>query len=191
MAAFDPDVRRKLLRVAPKRPSDSGIFESVQGREDFCSADVGFGGSLSDVTNLIGGRAPSEGVRWLWRRAGTGVDGRRPREWRTRMLLTEQDAVMKKWCPMIRLRWESRPLAFNRFQSGPRRPLSQHDVSNLFPAPASRDEGAVPIRAAQRILWLGRHALHVHGVIDRALQGAGPSADISTLFGQRRSDDTT
>jgi len=57
MAAFDPDVRRKLLRVAPKRPSDSGIFESVQGREDFCYADVGFGGSLSDVTNLIGGRA--------------------------------------------------------------------------------------------------------------------------------------
>ncbi len=118
MAAFDPDVRRKLLRVAPKRPSDSGIFESVQGRENFCSADVGFGRSLSDVTNLIGGRAPSEGVRWLWQRAGTGVDGRRPREWRTRMLLTEQDAVMKKWCPMIRLRWESRPLAFNRSNPG-------------------------------------------------------------------------
>lgn len=30
------------------------------------------------------------------------------------MLVTEQDAVMKKWCPMIRLRWEARPLAFNR-----------------------------------------------------------------------------
>ena len=35
-----------------------------------------------------------------------------------RMLVTEQDAVMKKWCPMIRLRWEARPLAFNRSNPG-------------------------------------------------------------------------
>ena len=34
------------------------------------------------------------------------------------MLVTEQDAVMKKWCPMIRLRWEARPLAFNRSNPG-------------------------------------------------------------------------
>jgi hypothetical protein len=36
------------------------------------------------------------------------------------MLVTEQDAVMKKWCPMIRLRWESRPFAFNRSNPGPK-----------------------------------------------------------------------
>jgi hypothetical protein len=34
------------------------------------------------------------------------------------MLITEQDAIMKKWCPMIRLRWEARPLAFNRSNPG-------------------------------------------------------------------------
>jgi hypothetical protein len=36
------------------------------------------------------------------------------------MLVTEQDAVMKKWCPMVRLRWESRPFAFNRSNPGPK-----------------------------------------------------------------------
>jgi len=30
------------------------------------------------------------------------------------MLLTEHDAIMKRCCPMIRLRWESRSFAFNR-----------------------------------------------------------------------------
>jgi hypothetical protein len=34
------------------------------------------------------------------------------------MLVTEQDAVMKKWCPMIRLRWEARPFAYNRSNPG-------------------------------------------------------------------------
>ena len=34
------------------------------------------------------------------------------------MLITEQDAIMKKWCPMIRLRWEARPFAFNRSNPG-------------------------------------------------------------------------
>ena len=34
------------------------------------------------------------------------------------MLVTEQDAIMKKWCPMIRLRWEARPFAFNRSNPG-------------------------------------------------------------------------
>ena len=36
------------------------------------------------------------------------------------MLVTEEDAVMKKWCPMIRLRWEERPFAFNRSNPGPK-----------------------------------------------------------------------
>jgi len=34
------------------------------------------------------------------------------------MLVTEQDAVMTKWCPLIRLRWEARPFAFNRSNPG-------------------------------------------------------------------------
>ena len=34
------------------------------------------------------------------------------------MLVTEQDAIMKQWCPMIRLRWEARPFAFNRSNPG-------------------------------------------------------------------------
>ncbi len=34
------------------------------------------------------------------------------------MLLIEHDAVMTKWCPMIRLRWESRPFAYNRSNPG-------------------------------------------------------------------------
>ncbi len=43
----------------------------------------------------------------------------------------------------------------------------------------------IPISVAQGILWLGGHALHVYcAVMDRALRGAGPDADISTLFGQ-------
>ena len=36
------------------------------------------------------------------------------------MLVTEEDAVMKKWCPMIRLRWEERTFAFNRSNPGPK-----------------------------------------------------------------------
>ena len=34
------------------------------------------------------------------------------------MLVTEQDAIINKRCPMIRLRWESRPFAFNRSHPG-------------------------------------------------------------------------
>ena len=82
-------------------------------------------------------------------------------------------------------------------QSGHQRPRQEHAVSNVFPAPASPDEGAffplpgggvhdvamgdqrsVTIRAAQGILWLGRNALHVHrAVTDCALRDAGPSFD--------------
>jgi hypothetical protein len=44
-----PDVRRKRLRVALKRPSDSGIFEgfswSVQGSQNFRPANTGLGGA--------------------------------------------------------------------------------------------------------------------------------------------------
>jgi hypothetical protein len=57
------------------------------------------------------------------------------------MLLTEQDAVMKKWCLMIRLRWEARAICVSSLQSGPLCPLWKHAVSNIFPTPASPDEG--------------------------------------------------
>jgi len=46
-----------------------------------------------------------------------------------------------------------------------------------------------PTGPAQGILWLGRHALQVDGAVtSRALRGAGPAADISTLFGRWRVD---
>ncbi len=129
------------------------------------------------------------------------------------MLLTEQDAVMKKWCPMIRLRWETRPFAYNRSNPGrsarfrnmlyriffprlhhemrgkflPMPGVGLHDVAmgDQRSAPIRAEQGIAPSRAAQGILWLGRHALRVHcAVMDRALRGAGPNAVISTLFGQ-------
>jgi hypothetical protein len=52
-------------------------------------------------------------------------------------------------------------------------------------APIRAAEGIASIRTAQGILWLGRRALHVHRVVmDRASRGAGPNANVSTLFGQ-------
>jgi hypothetical protein len=78
------------------------------------------------------------------------------------------------------------------FQSRPQRSLQKHDVSNVFPTPASSDEGAfLPVpgfglhdvamgdqrpasgRTAQGMLWFGRSAFHVHcAVMDPALRGA-------------------
>jgi hypothetical protein len=49
------------------------------------------------------------------------------------MLVTEEDAVMKKWCPMIRLRWEQRPFAFNRSNPGPKDRLKNMLYRMFFP----------------------------------------------------------
>ena len=49
------------------------------------------------------------------------------------MLVTEEDAVMKKWCPMIRLRWEERPFAFNRSNPGPKARLKNVMYRMFFP----------------------------------------------------------
>jgi hypothetical protein len=49
------------------------------------------------------------------------------------MLVTEQDAVMLKWCPMIRLRWETRPFAFNRSNPGPKARLRNLLYRIFFP----------------------------------------------------------
>jgi len=49
------------------------------------------------------------------------------------MLVTEEDAVMKKWCPMIRLRWEQRAFAFNRSNPGPKGRLNNMLYRMFFP----------------------------------------------------------
>jgi hypothetical protein len=66
----------------------------------------GSGGAFLDVTNLMG-KVASESVR----RFGRNSHGRRRLNGETRMLVTEQDAVIDQWRPMIRLRRESRPFA--------------------------------------------------------------------------------
>ena len=94
------------------------------------------------------------------------------------MLVTEEDAVMKKWCPMIPASLGAEAIWLHSLQSGPQRPLQQHAVSDVFRSPASSDERAflsvsgigvhdvamgdqqsAPDRA-QGILRPGRHALH-------------------------------
>ena len=87
------------------------------------------------------------------------------------MLITEQDAIMKKWCPMIRLRWKARPFAFNRSNPGRSArfrnmmyriffPRLHHEMrGHFFPMPgvglhdvAMGDQRSAPIRAAHGIL---------------------------------------
>jgi hypothetical protein len=109
----------------------------------------------------------------------------------------------------------SQAICVQSLQSGPQRPLSQHAVSNVFPTPASRDEGAflpmpgvglhdvamgdqrsapiraaqgiAPVGAAQGILRLGRYALHFHrAVMDCALRGARPMPIFRHCLGGRR-----
>jgi hypothetical protein len=54
------------------------------------------------------------------------------------MLVTEEDAVMKKWCPMIRLRWEQRAFAFNRSNPGPKGRLNNMLYRMFFRACITR-----------------------------------------------------
>ena len=97
------------------------------------------------------------------------------------MLVTEEDAVMKKWCPMIRLRWEQRAFAFNRSNPGPKGRLNNMLYRMFFPRlhhqmrghffrcqglglhdVAMGNQKSAPVRAAQGILWLGRRPFHLH-----------------------------
>ena len=139
------------------------------------------------------------------------------------MLVTEQDAVMKKWCPMIRLRWEARPLAFNRSNPGRSArfrnmmyrmffPRLHHEMRGHF----FRCQGSgcmmwrwetkdPPHRKSRRardlyqsrtrdrlrqsrvrdiVVWQARPSRSLHSDVYRALRGAGPSAEIWTLFGR-------
>ena len=50
------------------------------------------------------------------------------------MLVTEEDAVMKKWCPMVRVRWgPNRPLAYNRNNPGPKARFNNVVFRMFFP----------------------------------------------------------
>ena len=67
----------------------------------------GLGGGLSDLTNLKGGNVSevkhsSKSVRWLWRRAGIRIDGRRHVNGEARMLA--RDIVA----------WQARPSCLRR-----------------------------------------------------------------------------
>jgi hypothetical protein len=134
----------------------------------------------------------SESVRWLWRRAGTRVDGRRRCNGRSSHVRDRTRRGNEEMVPHDPASLGSQATCVQSLQSGPLCPLQKHAVSNLFPPPASRDEGAflpmpgvglhdvamgdqrsapiaraaaqgiAPVRAAQGILWFGRHALHVY-----------------------------
>ena len=49
------------------------------------------------------------------------------------MLVTENDAVMKKWCPMVRLRLEQKQFAFNRVNPGPKARVKNVLYRMFFP----------------------------------------------------------
>ena len=113
------------------------------------------------------------------------------------MLVTEEDAVMKKWCPMIRLRWESRPFAFNRSNPGPKDRLKNMFYRMYFPRLHHQMRGhffrcqgagcmmwrwetknsAASTSGPQGILQPGRRAFTLAAHLSLI-------ADISTLFGQ-------
>ena len=97
------------------------------------------------------------------------------------MLVTEEDAVMKKWCPMIRLRWEQRAFAFNRSNPGPKGRLNNMLYRMFFPRLHHQMRGhffrcqgsgcmmwrweteeSASVRDSQGILWPGRRPLHLH-----------------------------
>jgi hypothetical protein len=215
---FTPNVRRERLRIALKRTSDSGIFESfswsVQGRQNIRSAaPLVSGGGLSAVT------IPAVEAH-LHERSLALAASRHSRRWMPScdgeacMLVTEQDAIMKKWCPMSRLRWESRPFAYNRSNPGRSARFRNMLYRIFFPTPAPRHEGAflptpgvglhdvamgdqssaptraaqgIPISDAQGLLWLGRLARHAdRAMMDRALRGAGLMPIFRHCLGKRR-----
>jgi hypothetical protein len=90
------------------------------------------------------------------------------------MLVTEPDAVTKQWCPMVRLRWESRPFAFNRSNLGPKGRFRNVLYRMFFPPSDERaflsmtgdglhdvamgDQGSVPngTRAGDIVAWRAR-----------------------------------
>jgi hypothetical protein len=49
------------------------------------------------------------------------------------MIVTEQQAKRSMWCPMARIRWQSRVLAFNRSNPGHKDRLTNAIFRTLFP----------------------------------------------------------
>jgi hypothetical protein len=49
------------------------------------------------------------------------------------MLVTEQHAIKTMWCPMARIRWRSRVVAFNRSNPGPKDRLINALFRTFFP----------------------------------------------------------
>jgi hypothetical protein len=49
------------------------------------------------------------------------------------MLVTEQQAKDTMWCPMVRIRWQARPVVFNRSNPGAKARLYNHIFRTFFP----------------------------------------------------------
>jgi hypothetical protein len=49
------------------------------------------------------------------------------------MLVTEKQAKGSMWCPMARVRWQARPVTFNRGNPGPKARLYNHLFRTFFP----------------------------------------------------------
>jgi hypothetical protein len=62
-------------------------------------------------------------------------------EWRSSHALDRTRRSHDEVVPHDAASLAKQPFAYNRSNPGPHRPLSQHAVSNVFPTPASRDEG--------------------------------------------------
>ncbi len=57
------------------------------------------------------------------------------------MLVTEQEAIATKWCPMVRLRWEKRTFSFNRSNPGPQGRFRNMVYRMFFPGVHSMMRG--------------------------------------------------
>ena len=83
----------------------------------FVAQNTGFGGDLSDVTNLTGEKHLRE--RLLVLAANWHSRGWTPSfEWRSSHAPDRTRRSHEEVVPMIRLRWEARPFAYNRSNPG-------------------------------------------------------------------------
>jgi len=94
------DVRRKrAIRVLPLKGRLilaflRALVGAFKAAKTFAPRATGLGAGFigSDKSHRWDGGGPARAVMW---------------NGEVRMLLTEHDAVMAKWCPMIRRRWEA------------------------------------------------------------------------------------
>jgi hypothetical protein len=90
-------------------------------------------------------------------------------EWRSSHALDRTRRSHDEVLPHDPASLAKQPFAYNRSNPGPHRPLSQHAVSNVFPTPASRDEGKF---------------LPMPGIAEGQVSRLIITVNISTLFGQ-------